>query len=215
MSGISEDEVSEDNMKFDKPVPAQSSKGNHSLPIALYQLNGQNFLWWSQSVMHFIRRKGKKCFDLEWSSSVDSARFKKMLEKERVFEFLVGLNKELDEVRRCVLVKEPLPFTREVFLEVQREESRRTVMMGKTTKTIMVCQTSAPSVSTMEVNFLSSSYTPCSGNLKIRIAGGTLCPNARKGSIFLSKNLTLKSVLHVPNLACNFLPVNKLTTDFN
>ena len=36
MSGISEDEVSEDNMKFDKPVPAQSS----------------------QSVMHFIRRKG-------------------------------------------------------------------------------------------------------------------------------------------------------------
>lgn len=59
MSGISEDEVSEDNMKFDKPVPAQSSKGNHSLPIALYQLNGQNFLWWSQSVMHFIRRKGK------------------------------------------------------------------------------------------------------------------------------------------------------------
>ena len=89
-------------------------------------------------------------YNLEWSSSVDSARFKKMLEKERVFEFLVGLNKELDEVRRCVLVKEPLPFTREVFLEVQREESRRTVMMGKTTKTIMVCQTSAPSVSTME-----------------------------------------------------------------
>ena len=40
-----------------------------------------------------------------------------MLEKERVFEFLASLNKELDEVRRCVLGTEPPP-TREVFSEV-------------------------------------------------------------------------------------------------
>ena len=37
-------------------------------------------------------------YDLEWSSNVNSARFKKMLEKEIIFEFLTGLNKELDEV---------------------------------------------------------------------------------------------------------------------
>lgn len=33
-----------------------------------------------------------------------------MLEKERVFEFLAGLNKELDEVRGQILGKEPLPL---------------------------------------------------------------------------------------------------------
>ena len=37
-------------------------------------------------------------YDLEWSSTVNSARFKKMLEKEIIFEFLTGLNKELDEI---------------------------------------------------------------------------------------------------------------------
>ncbi|KAK9088209.1 hypothetical protein Scep_027291 [Stephania cephalantha] len=53
-----------------------------------------------------------------------------MVEKERVFEFLVGLNKELDEVRGRILGRDPLPSTREVFAEVRREESRRTVMLG-------------------------------------------------------------------------------------
>ena len=37
-------------------------------------------------------------YDLEWSSTVNSAWFKKMLEKEIIFEFLTGLNKELDEI---------------------------------------------------------------------------------------------------------------------
>lgn len=53
-----------------------------------------------------------------------------MVEKERVFEFLVDLNKELDEVRGRILRREPLPSTIEVFSEVRREESRRTVMFG-------------------------------------------------------------------------------------
>ncbi|KAE8673438.1 Detected protein of unknown function [Hibiscus syriacus] len=60
----------------------------------------------------------------------DRALFQKMVEKERVFEFLVGLNKKLDEVKGRILGREPLPSTREVFSEVRREESRRTVMLG-------------------------------------------------------------------------------------
>ncbi|KAE8732721.1 homogentisate phytyltransferase 1 [Hibiscus syriacus] len=55
--------------------------------------------------------------DYEWSCAKDRALFHKMVEKERVFEFLVGLNKELDEVRGRILGSEPLPSTREVFSE--------------------------------------------------------------------------------------------------
>lgn len=61
----------------------------------------------------------------------DSAEFKKVVEKDRVFEFLAELNVDLDEVRGTILSKDLLPFTREVFSEVRREESRRLVMMGQ------------------------------------------------------------------------------------
>ena len=37
-------------------------------------------------------------YDGEWECAVDSAKYKKMLEKERVFEFLAGLSSDLDEV---------------------------------------------------------------------------------------------------------------------
>ncbi|KAJ0095159.1 hypothetical protein Patl1_15752 [Pistacia atlantica] len=60
---------------------------------------------------------------------LDNIKYTKMLEKKRVFEFLAGLNKELDEVRGRVLGKESLPSIREVFAEVRREENRRKVMM--------------------------------------------------------------------------------------
>ena len=38
-------------------------------------------------------------YGFEWACAADSACFK-MIEKERVFNSLAGLNKELDEVRR-------------------------------------------------------------------------------------------------------------------
>ena len=56
-------------------------------------------------------------------------RFKKKMENERVFEFLAGLNRELDDVRSRVLSRWSLPSIREVFSKVQREESRRKVML--------------------------------------------------------------------------------------
>ena len=46
-------------------------------------------------------------YGFEWVCATDSACFKKMMEKDRVFEFLVGLNKELDEVHGRILGKEP------------------------------------------------------------------------------------------------------------
>ena len=52
-------------------------------------------------------------FDLnnkeEWECTGDSVRFKKKMENERVFEFIVGLNRRLDDVRSRVLSCRPLP----------------------------------------------------------------------------------------------------------
>ena len=57
-------------------------------------------------------------------------------------------------------------------------------------------------------------YNPCPGNFKIRIADGSLSSVAGKGNIKLS-NMTIFSVLHVPNLTCNLVSISKLTNDLN
>ena len=62
---------------------------------------------------------------------------------------------------------------------------------------------------------LFNTYIPCPSNLKIRIANGSLSPVAGTGYITISDSLTLKSVLHVPNLFCNPLSISKLTKDSN
>lgn len=55
--------------------------------------------------------------------------YKKIVEQKRTFKFLLGLNKELDEVRGRIMGIKPLPTIREAFLVVRREESRRKAMM--------------------------------------------------------------------------------------
>ncbi|RVX05131.1 hypothetical protein CK203_020199 [Vitis vinifera] len=47
-----------------------------------------------------------------------SAHYCKLLKKECAFEFLMGHNKELDEVRGRVLGKEPMPSICKIFVEV-------------------------------------------------------------------------------------------------
>ena len=56
-------------------------------------------------------------------------------------------------------------------------------------------------------------YNPCSGREKICIANGSYSTIAGKGLINLSKNISLKNVLHVPKLTCNLLSVSKLSKD--
>ena len=70
-------------------------------------------------------------YNMEWKCAEDNAHYCKILEKERAFDFLAGLNKELDEVRGQILGKEPLPSVREIFSEVQREKSRPKVTLGE------------------------------------------------------------------------------------
>ncbi|RVW76413.1 hypothetical protein CK203_056591 [Vitis vinifera] len=67
----------------------------------------------------------------EWKSIEDGLHHKKTMEDNQIFNFLVGLNVEFDEVRGRFIGRQPLPSIGEAFSEVRREESRRNVMLGK------------------------------------------------------------------------------------
>ena len=65
-----------------------------------------------------------------WKCPEDTALYQKIVEQKRTFKFLLGLKKNLDEVRGRVMGTKPFPSIREAFSEVRREESRKKVMMG-------------------------------------------------------------------------------------
>ena len=78
-----------------------------------------------------------------WKCPDDSALYKKVVEQKRTFQFLVGLNKDLDEVRARIMAIKPLPRIREAFLEARREESKRKLMMIGDSSTISTMEGSA------------------------------------------------------------------------
>ncbi|KAA8518363.1 hypothetical protein F0562_015754 [Nyssa sinensis] len=65
----------------------------------------------------------------EMKCADDTALFLKRIEKECTFEFLAGLNLELDQVRIRVFSKIPIRLYREGYAHVRAEELRRTVML--------------------------------------------------------------------------------------
>ncbi|XP_059665247.1 DNA polymerase I A, chloroplastic/mitochondrial-like isoform X2 [Cornus florida] len=67
--------------------------------------------------------------DYEWKSPEDCDHNKRMVENNRIYKFLAGLNVEFDEVRGRIIGQQPLPSIGEVFTEVRCEESRRNVML--------------------------------------------------------------------------------------
>ncbi|RVW89100.1 Retrovirus-related Pol polyprotein from transposon TNT 1-94 [Vitis vinifera] len=56
-------------------------------------------------------------------------------------------------------------------------------------------------------------YKPSNGHSSVHIADGSKSKIAGTGSIKLTKDLYLDSVLHVPNLDCNLLSISKLARD--
>ncbi|GAV86514.1 UBN2_3 domain-containing protein [Cephalotus follicularis] len=55
--------------------------------------------------------------------------FQKDIEKERVYDFLAGLNPDYDKVRVQVLCKDPFPTLEEAYNLIQHEERHRNSMM--------------------------------------------------------------------------------------
>ncbi|GMI65881.1 hypothetical protein HRI_000257400 [Hibiscus trionum] len=96
---------------------------NSSLIITNHRLDGKNFLQWSQSELNMYYKE-------DWGEGEEHTKFMTHLNKERFYEFLAGLNRELDEVRGRILGRTSLPTIGEAFAEVRREEKRRLVMMG-------------------------------------------------------------------------------------
>ncbi|KAJ7954112.1 Retrovirus-related Pol polyprotein from transposon TNT 1-94 [Quillaja saponaria] len=60
-----------------------------------------------------------------------------------------------------------------------------------------------------------SSYFPCSGKEKVRVADGSLSSISGKGSICCTPSLTLSYVLHVPKLSMNLLSISTITKELN
>ena len=58
-------------------------------------------------------------------------------------------------------------------------------------------------------------YSLCSENSTVRIANGSIYKVVGIGSIVITEDLALKSVLLVPNLTYNLLSISKLTRDLN
>ena len=56
-------------------------------------------------------------------------------------------------------------------------------------------------------------FSPCSGNYMVQIADGSTSKVAGMGTIIVTKDLILKSVLLVPKLTYNLLSISKLTKD--
>lgn len=71
----------------------------------------------------------------DWCSDC-VGKYAKLVEKTRTFDFLAGLNKDLDEVRGRMIGMRPLPQIEEVLAEVRREEIRRKIMIGDPKSTI-------------------------------------------------------------------------------
>jgi hypothetical protein len=73
--------------------------------------------------------------NLQPECAADAIKIKMMIEEERIYEFLGGLNSEYDLVRIHIFEKEPLSYLQEVFSYIQNEESHRSTMLHPSSQT--------------------------------------------------------------------------------
>ncbi|KAK9099993.1 hypothetical protein Scep_023423 [Stephania cephalantha] len=83
----------------------------------------------------------------KWKCREDGKLYRSIVETKRVFKFLSGLNKDLDEARGRVLSTKPLPSIREAFSVIRYEESLQKIMLGDSTTPSAISDGSALSVS--------------------------------------------------------------------
>ena len=71
--------------------------------------------------------------NIKMKCNEDAAIMLKFVERKRIFDFLVGLNVEYDQVKVQVLGKEDCPPLNEVFSIIRTKEERRSVMLDTPT----------------------------------------------------------------------------------
>ncbi|KAK5839180.1 hypothetical protein PVK06_007950 [Gossypium arboreum] len=89
-----------------------------TIPVTLYYITLTTF--WQQLDLYAQH---------DWADPRDVALYQQIITQQRLFQFLQGLNNDLDEVCGRVLAISPLPSLREAFSMVKKEESRRCVML--------------------------------------------------------------------------------------
>ncbi|RVW34501.1 Retrovirus-related Pol polyprotein from transposon RE1 [Vitis vinifera] len=117
-------------------------------------------------------------------------------------------------------VPEPSPFNKEQMEMLQKLLSQ--VDSGSTTGIALtanrggmkpwIVDTGASDHMTGDAVILQN-YKPSNGHSSVHIANGSKSKIVGTGSIKLTKDLYLDSVLHVPNLDCNLLSISKLARD--
>ncbi|MBA0708007.1 hypothetical protein Golax_020002, partial [Gossypium laxum] len=122
-------EITSNPKNFSSSDAQSDSSG---LTITCNRLNGNNFLEWSQSVKIFLlgRKRLGYITDEIKKAVVPNTGFANWIRdngQRRLFQFLQGLNKDLDKVRGRVLAISPLPSLREAFSMVKKEENRSPV----------------------------------------------------------------------------------------
>lgn len=68
--------------------------------------------------------------EYQWHCPEDSLQCRRIIEKKRLYKFLLGLKKELDDVRGRILGANLSMSLCEAFAEVRLEESRKRIMLG-------------------------------------------------------------------------------------
>ncbi|KAL6348574.1 hypothetical protein AAG906_016088 [Vitis piasezkii] len=121
----------------------------------------------------------------------DAAVLKDFIEQNRVYDFLVGLNLEFDQVRIQILGKQEVPCFNEVVALIRGEESQMSVMLEPQTLdgSILVAKTEYSEQGKNDLpkhldsdatNHMTSksqlfhTYTPSPSNKKIAVANGSL-----------------------------------------
>ncbi|XP_073219751.1 uncharacterized protein [Cicer arietinum] len=106
---------------YDVKVKTVAAKqGNRSVTEYANQLKS---LWMELDHYRVIQAK----------CSEDSTILKEYIEQDRIYDFLVGLNPEYDQVRIQILGKEKVPGLNEVVAIIRSEESRRGLMLETST----------------------------------------------------------------------------------
>ena len=60
----------------------------------------------------------------------DITKFNKYIQRQRLYQFLTGINDNLDKERRDILNSEPLPMVETAYASIRREITRRNIMNG-------------------------------------------------------------------------------------
>ncbi|KAA3466546.1 Cysteine-rich RLK (RECEPTOR-like protein kinase) 8 [Gossypium australe] len=142
----------------------------------------------------------------DWAVPRDAALYQQIVTQRRLFQFLHGLNKELDEVRGRVLAISPLPSLREAFSMDWKSKNSRD------NKSSLAAATSVTRFSKEQIAELQKLLGKFQGS---SAADGSLCKIEGHGTVVLIDQIALHNVLFVPNLACNLISVSKISSDLN